>query len=178
VKRHAGETVTVGEIVRPHGVRGEVVVEVLSDVPSRFATGSELLLHEAHRYRRLRVRCSRPHRGRLLVHFEDCDDRDTAEGWRGASLEVERAQVPEAPAGSYYQFELLECRCRDETLGDLGRVVELLEDGGGLLLQVGEGDRQLLIPFVEAFIRRIDTVAGEIDLRLPPGLVEACASTS
>jgi len=173
------ETVTVGLIRKPHGVRGQVVVEVFSDVQGRFAVNAEVGLVLANGQRR---------RGRIAqvsldgsvarVRFEGVADRDAAEQLRGALLEVDRDGVPPAPKGSYYFFELVGCRCVDGTQGELGRVERVLEDGGGLLLEVKGESRTLLVPFVQAFLRQIDVQAGRIDVDLPEGLVETCASES
>ena len=203
-RRDLPATVLVGRVVKPHGVRGEALVEVLSDVPGRLAAGSSLLAadEEGEPLRpgarpgvppRLVVVASRRHdaagEGAVLVRFEGVADRDAAAALAGVWLAVERSQVPPAPAGSYYRYELVGCRCRDGAR-ELGRVVDVIEDGGGLLLIVEgslenpaegreEGPRKRVpIPFVERFLREVDVAAGEIVLELPPGLVEACASTS
>ena len=171
-------TVTVGRVLRPHGVRGEVVVEVLSDVPGRLERGSALLATwEGRPGRTLKVVESRPHKSGALVRFEGAVDRDGAEELRGAVLEVERSRVPEAPEGTYYYYQLLGCRCLDGGR-DLGEVVDLVEDGGGLLLIVSDGERQVPVPFVHRFLREVDVERGRIELDLPPGLLEACASRS
>jgi 16S rRNA processing protein RimM len=180
------ERVAVGRVVRPHGVRGEVVVTNLSDVPDRLAAGRTVLVSReagdggaltslASRSRV--IASSRPQKSGMLVRFEGVEDRDQAEELRGAWLEVDRSQVPEAPEGTYYWYQLLGCRCRDRG-DDLGEVVDLLEDGGGLLLIVSDGERRLPIPFVAGFLRGVDVERGTIDLELPPGLIEACASRS
>lgn len=167
------ERVTVGRIHRPHGLRGEVTVESLTDFDRRWQPGSVLSTDSG---RLLEVVASRPHRGSLLVLFAGVEDRDAAEALRGELLEVERSAVPPAEAGSYYVFELVGCRCRDRTEGELGEVVEVVEDGGGWLLWVEQGSRRLPVPLVERFLVRVDVEAGEIDLDLPPGLVEICGS--
>jgi 16S rRNA processing protein RimM len=178
-RRPLPETVAVGEVRRPHGVRGEVAVEVLSDVPGRLAPGNEVLAVSADgRRRTLRVAGRRPHRGGVLVTFEGVADRDGAEALRGATLEVARSTVPAAPAGTYYHFELLGCRCADREAGELGEVVDLVEDGGGLILVVRGERGEVPVPFVRRFIRSIDVAAGVIELELPEGLVETCASRS
>jgi 16S rRNA processing protein RimM len=182
----APSTVAVGRVLRPHGIRGEVVVEVMSDVPERFAAGAELLLMavgqageaapEAAR-RRLTIKTVRPHRGVLLVRFAGVGDRDEADLLRG-ELAVPAGEVPEPPAGTWYHFQLLGCRVADREAGELGEVVDLLEDGGGLLLVVEGGGRRVPVPFVERFLVSVDVAARRIEVALPEGLVEACASTS
>lgn len=175
------ESVQVGEILRPHGVRGEVVVFATSDTPGRFAPGAELALAEprggARALRIATVRERRP--GLLVVGFEGIADRDGAEALRGGVLEVERARVPEPPAGAFYHFELIGCRCRDRRAGDLGRVADLLADGGGwLLIAEREDGQRVALPFVERFLVGVDREGRTIDWDLPEGLVEACASRS
>jgi len=174
------ETVAVGRVLRPHGVRGEVVVEVLSDVPDRFRKGSRLLgVREGAPATpaTLIVASSRPHKTGAVVRFEGFADPDQAAVLRGLDLEVPRAEVPKAPAGTYYQYELLGCLCRDGDT-ELGRVVEVVEDGGGLMLIVAGEGRRVPVPFVKEFLRRVDVEVGEIDLALPPGFLEVCASES
>jgi 16S rRNA processing protein RimM len=175
------ETVAVGRILRPHGVRGEVVVQVLSDVPGRFKAGSRILgVREGEPPAApvvLTVATSRAHKTGAVVRFEGFDDPDQAGELRGLDLEVPRAEVPKAPQGTYYQYELLGCLCRNDG-EELGRVVEVVEDGGGLMLIVAGEGRRVPVPFVKEFLRRVDVAAGEIDLALPPGFLEICASGS
>lgn len=174
------QTVVVGRIVKPHGLRGEVVVEVMSDVPERFSVGSDLLMipESGGASSTIRIGGRRRHGAQLLVVVEGVEDREGAEALRGAWLEVGRDRVPAAPTGSYYYYQLLGCTCRDRRDGDLGSVVDVVEDGGGLLLVVRDGHRELLVPFVEAMVVRIDPDEGIIELDLPAGLLETCASTS
>ncbi len=169
------ETVAVGRVLRPHGVRGEVAIEVLSDVPGRFEKGSRVQgIREGQRPVSLVVAASRPQKGGAVVRFEGIEDRDQAEELRGLDLEVPRSEVPKAPEGTYYQYELLGCLCFNEGEA-LGRVVEVTEDGGGVMLIVEGDGRRVPVPFVREFLRAVDVEAGRIDLALPPGLLEECA---
>jgi 16S rRNA processing protein RimM len=174
--RELPDFVLVGRIVRPHGLAGEVVVESESHVEERFDPGATMRLGGA-RGRRVEVVDSRPFGDRLLVRFAGFADRTSVEGLRGLELVIERGEVPAAPQGSFYYFELIGCACFDRKLGELGSVRALHEDGGGTLLEVERGERRLLVPFVEAFVLKIDIASRRIDLDLPPGLVDVCAST-
>jgi 16S rRNA processing protein RimM len=175
--------VAVGRVLAPHGLRGELGVAVLSDVPGRFGAGATLLLTlPGASPRAVTVSSSRPHstrhRDRLLVHLSGVDDRTAAEELRGALLEVEASSVPPAPEGSYYHFDLVGCRCTDKRAGDLGEVVDVVEGGGGDLLRVLGKGRELLVPFVEPYLTEVDLAARRILLDLPEGLIEACGSPS
>ncbi|KAB2950064.1 MAG: 16S rRNA processing protein RimM, partial [Thermoanaerobaculia bacterium] len=102
-----------------------------------------------------------------------------AEDLRGARLEVAGAAVPAPPAGAFYLFELVGCRCVDRRAGELGVVADVVEGGGGWLIVVErDGGGRLLLPFVERFLRRVDRAAGRIEWALPEGLIEACESRS
>ncbi len=191
----ATDMVTVGLVVRAHGVQGEVAVIPETENPARFERGSELFARTDQLRRRLRVLSSRPHKGRHLVRFAETPDREAAESLRGAVLEAPTASVPVAEEGTFYYFQLIGCRVVDHKLGDLGEVVDVVEDGGGLLLAmspgraqgaVGQGGtpagagsrRPLLIPFVRELLPVIDMEARLIRTELPDGLREACESTS
>jgi len=182
------EAVLVGTILRPHGIKGEVTVALWSDNERRFAPGVELQATApsaptgapapGRRERLLRVERATPHKGGLRVAFAGIADREAAETLRGLELWVPLADVPDAPAGAYYIFELIGCLCFDERDGDIGTVVDIHEDGGGTLLEVGKDGTRSVIPFVEAFLIRVDRDSRRIDLRLPEGLLATCAFKS
>ena len=195
------ETVLVGTILRPHGIKGEVTVALWSDNQRRFAPGVEFRATSPAASRpagpaapRLPGSCGSagfrparapaahrtllPYKGGLRIAFAGIADREAAESLRGLELRVPLADVPDAPAGTYYVFELIGCRCFDESDGDIGTVVDIHEDGGGTLLEVERDGTRSVIPFVEAFLVRIDREKRRIDLRLPEGLLATCAFKS
>ncbi len=101
----AAERVAVGRIAAAHGLRGEVAVDVLSDVPGRFTAGASLLLTSPGASPRpVLVTAVRPvtsrHKDRLLLSLQGIDDRTAAEAIRGSLLEVAASAVPPAPEGS------------------------------------------------------------------------------
>lgn len=130
------------------------------------------------RIRPVRIESVRPERGQLLVRLTGITDRNAAEEVRNAHLEVESTEVPEPPDGFYYHFQLEGCECVDRHVGTLGHVVEVVEDGGGVLLRVEKEGRSLLVPFVDAFLTEVDVDGKRIELDLPEGLITVCTSKS
>ncbi len=176
----AAERVLVGLVRRPHGVRGELAVDLLSDVPGRFEPGATLAFSTpTGAHGEVTIVAVRSVPQGLLVQFAGIDDRAAADELRGARLEVPRDAVPAAPEGSYYEFELLGYRAVDARAGDLGNVIELADAGAGLLLVVALADgRRVALPFVDEFVVAVDRAERRIDWRLPEGLIEACAFKS
>jgi len=171
------DLVVVGRVRRPHGVQGEVAVEVLSDNPDRFQPGAELLARaQDGGVATLRIVAARPHGGVLLVLFEGLADRDQVARLSGSDLLVDAARIGEAPAGSYHYFDLVGCVCVDRAAGELGEVVAIREDGGGLLLEIRDRERTVLVPFVRAYLRSVEIERKLIEFDLPDGLLEICAS--
>ena len=175
----ASDGIAVGRILRPHGLRGEVVVEVLSDRAERFAPGAELILtRSGQQPERVSVATARAHPSGLRLSLSGQQDRAAAEALRGAFLEVPGADLTPAPPGAFYPHDLIGYSCRDRREGELGTVQDLVANGGGLLLVIEGAGRQLLVPFVDSFLAAVDRTARTLELDLPEGLVETCASRS
>ncbi|WP_448851942.1 ribosome maturation factor RimM [Corynebacterium sp. 335C] len=103
--------VQIGRVVKPHGVRGEVVVDATTDDPAgRFAVGEVLLGRQTGREHRLTVTAMRPHQGRLLVRFEEVPGRNEAESLRGTRFFAEPVVDDE---DAYYDHELVGLRVLD-----------------------------------------------------------------
>jgi 16S rRNA processing protein RimM len=162
----------VGQIVRPHGIRGEVVVQVTTDDPAaRFAAGSELATTGPQS---LRIEAVRPHQGRLIVAFEGVLDRDAAEGLRGIRLCVDSTEIdePDDP-DEFHDFQLLGLAVVDVDGAQLGEVVRVDHGPAADLLVVRLTDgREALVPFVRAIVPTVDLPAGRVVLTPPPGLLE------
>jgi 16S rRNA processing protein RimM len=178
------DIVIVGTVRRPHGVRGEVMVEVLTDVEGRFAPGrtfSRVPAGRATPSGTLTIATARTHKGAALLRFEGVEDRDAADALRGVDLAVPAADSPAPPEGTWYHHQLIGCRVTDAKEGELGTVTGVTDEGGGAMLVLeppGGGDEEILVPFVRAFLVRVSPQDGVIETDLPEGLIEACASGS
>jgi 16S rRNA processing protein RimM len=136
----AGPHVTVlevGRVIRAHGLRGEVVVDLVTDVEDRLAPGSELASDRGP----LTVVASRPHQGRHLVTFEGVADRTTAEGLAGVALRAEALADPEA----LWVHELVGSVVREVDGTERGTVVAVQANPAHDLLVLDDG---ALVPTV------------------------------
>jgi 16S rRNA processing protein RimM len=166
----------VGRIVKPHGIRGELVVEPRTDsVEFRFAVGNVLSasLRDGSK-RELTVAAARAHSGRLLVVVDGVADRDTAEALRGTLLLAPEADLPptEDPDEFYdHELEGLSVFTTDDTL--IGVIAEVLHGGGSdLLLVHREGGGEVLVPFVIQIVPTVDVRAGRVVIDPPEGLLD------
>jgi len=169
-----GETqrVLVGVVAKAHGLRGEVVVKVMSDAPERFAPGSEMTAAapESVHARPLRVATSRPFQGRLLVRFEGIESREEAETIHGQALTIARSQVTPLPEGKHYQFELVGLAVRTAGGEALGRVTDIFSTGSNDVLVVDDDENEILIPMLEGVIVSVDLEGKSLVVEPPPGL--------
>lgn len=164
-------------MVRAHGLRGELGVDVRTDSPEeRFAPGARLVARRAGEADvTLTVGAVRPHTGKLLVTFEEVPDRTAAEPYRGARLLVEAATLPppDDPEEFHdHQLEGLRAELEDGTA--VGTVREVLHGPAGDLLVLSRtGAPDALVPFVHQIVPVVDLAGGRVVLTPPEGLLDA-----
>lgn len=165
--------VAVGRVGRPHGVRGEVRVDVGSAMPRGLRGYSRVYLGRGADPEPAAVESARFHGRFLLVKFRGVDDPQAARALGHAVLYVERGEMPPLGEGEYYHADLLGCRLVDEDGADLGRVVDVFASGAHDLLVVGApGGREWMLPVLESTVLAMDLEAGQIRVRVPEGLNE------
>jgi 16S rRNA processing protein RimM len=165
----------VGRIVRPHGIRGELVVQSLSDAPDRFAPGAELAFGDPDAEEPLRpllVVAVRDDRGRLLVSFEGVDDRDAAESLRGGLLSIPREAARPLGAGEFWKHQLVGLAVFDRQGRRRGDVADVLPGAAHDLLSVRlEGGATVLVPSVAALVT-VELEARRLVVDAVPGLLD------
>ncbi|WP_433477878.1 ribosome maturation factor RimM [Spirillospora sp. CA-142024] len=166
------EPLVVGRIGRPHGVRGEVAIDVRTDDPeSRFAVGV-VIATDPVTAGPLTIERARRHSGRLLVRFAGIGDRDAAEALRGAWLVVDPGDIPpSADPDDFHDQELIGLAVVTADGADVGRVAEVLHHGQDLLVVRGTAG-ETLVPFVTALVPEVDVSGGRLVIDPPPGLLD------
>ena len=156
------DSVTIGIVLRPHGIRGEVVVEPLTDNQERFSTLDDVrVVRTSGSSVRLKISSMFPHKGRLVIQFEGIRSIEDAETLRAAELRIPIDALPPLPAGSYYHHELRGLDVRVESGDSIGRVTDLWETGATPVLVIHDDQaRETLLPLVDAFILEVDVKGG------------------
>jgi 16S rRNA processing protein RimM len=175
--------VLLARLIRPHGRRGELVAEVLTDFPERFHQRPRLFLIPPERVG------SRPRevllenfwslRSRIVMKFQAVDSINDAEALRGFEVAIPVEERAPLEAGSVYVSELIGCRVVDLNLdgAEIGEIVDVDRESSSTELLVLRrrrrlGNEELLIPFVAQYLTRIDVANRLLEMRLPAGLLE------
>jgi len=168
------QLVVIGEIVRAHGLRGEVRVTPLTDHPERFDDLAECVLWDPARDRRQwrRIVATRRQHAAVLVALEGCgslQDAGALTGWLVA-LPRDRA-LPLAP-GAFYAWQLEGCRVLTEDGHEVGAVTGIERGAAQDLWVVETTERQHLIPAVSEIVVDVDLTARRVVIRPPAGLLD------
>jgi 16S rRNA processing protein RimM len=165
------ELLAVGRVLRPHGVRGDLLLETLTDFPQHLAEVDTVYLGEppvAHPLAAARV-----HRGQLILRLADVPDRDAADAFRGQLVQIKAVAAAPLPPGTYYHHQLLGLPVVTEAGEPLGELAEVLETGANDVYVVQGPGGELLLPAIRSVILSIDLAARQITVRVPAGLRDA-----
>lgn len=167
------EPILVGSIARAHGIKGEVVVDVWSDAPERFAPGRTVTARlEGGGERAMTVQAARPFGERLLITFEGVGTRTEAEALRGADLTIPRGDAAQLPEGTHYRFELLGLRVVTRGGLELGTIADIFSTGSNDVIVVRGPRGETLLPSLASVVLSVDLERGEMVVEVPPGLNE------
>jgi 16S rRNA processing protein RimM len=180
----------LAHLVRPQGRHGEILADILTDFPERFAERKRLFLvppetgigsaAQKHPPREITLEHHWLHKGRIVFKFAGIDSINDAETLRDLDVAIPLEERAPLTDGSVYISDLIGCEVVDIASGAqkvIGRVMDV--DREGSLLEVEGADRtELLIPFAQAYLMKIDLDAKRLEMRLPPGLLDINAPLS
>ena len=154
----------VGKLRRPHGVHGEILMDVLTDFPERLEVGKEVFIGEE--YAPCRLVGLRRHDPALIVSLEGIEDRDAAGKMRNKMVFVRSSGLPVLPEGEYYHHQLIGLAVVDESGAKLGLLEQILETGANdvYLVRTAEGT-ELLLPAIHDVILEINPEEGFVVAR-------------
>jgi 16S rRNA processing protein RimM len=166
----------VGRIARPHGVRGELAVEVRTDDPELRLVAGAVLATEPAAAGPLTVTRARWHSGKLLMSFDGVSDRDAADELRGVLLVVDSDDLEDiADPDEFRDHQLIGLAVYGPGGEHVGEVTDVLHSGQNLLVVAGAGTRagsEIMIPFVAPLVPEVDLAAGRLVIDPPAGLLD------
>src|SRR5699024_497860 len=166
---------TVGHIAGTHGIRGEVRVISRTDYPERrFASGSKLFLCHPDRKQRglwLTVTSSRPHKSFWLLRFEEWDNVNQAEPYKGGTLMIGGEEAVGAEPDEYYLHEIVGCGVFTTDGERIGTVTDILQPGANDVWVVKrDTGGELLIPFIAPVVKDVDPEEERVTIQWMEGL--------
>jgi 16S rRNA processing protein RimM len=173
--------VVLARIVRPQGRRGECLADILTDFPERFAVRKRLYLRSAvsgapDAVREVKLEAHWLHKGRVVLKFAGIDSICEAQKLRNAEVVIPFAERVPLTGDAVYIGDLAGARIIDVSGGgarDAGEIVDVLPEGLGpamLVVRIAEKE-PVLIPFVKAYLKKVDLPAKRIEMELPEGLM-------
>jgi 16S rRNA processing protein RimM len=163
--------IKIGQIVRPFGLKGEVKIKLFTDFPDqRFTLGMPLVLTGEKSDVDVVVSSFRMHQGFALVSFEGKPSIDDVEIYRNFEVSIDEDRI-EQNEDEIYFFDLIDCAVMDEEGVCLGIISEVIDTPAHAIIRVKREGKDLLIPYVDAFILDEDMDAKKIIVRLIEGML-------
>jgi 16S rRNA processing protein RimM len=163
------EYLAVGRIVRPHGVRGNLLVTEESEIIRSITPGTQIFLGPDHTA--FTVRQFSSHRNSYLLSLEKLNSRTDAEVYRGAFLYLRFEDTSPLPEGEYYYWQLLGLDVVSDENEQLGKLEEIIQTGANdVYLVRSESGDEILLPAIETVIKTIDLDNKIMHVHLLPGL--------
>jgi 16S rRNA processing protein RimM len=160
----------VARVLRPHGVRGEMVCEIITDFPERFAPGITVFVgHPPIQTEIVQARCDVR---TVTLALKSVASRDEVDRLRGSWVLVREADAHSLPEGQFYWHQLIGLRVQTDTGDELGVLRDIVETGSNDVYIVKRDDRETLLPAIPEVILNVDLDNGVLTVHLLPGLAE------
>lgn len=165
------EYLVVGSLRRPHGVRGEMVMEIVTDFPERLKANTKVFLGDS--YQPMILDGARFHNEGLLIKFRGVDSPEDAGRYRNQLVYIAAVDRPKLPKGQYYHHELIGFTVIDEDDESIGTLSDIMQTGANDVYVVRRPDgREILLPVISSVVLEIETDRRQIRVRLIPGLLD------
>ena len=163
---------TIGEIVAPFGLAGEMKVRLETDFPERFRKLKRVCLRFPDGHAEMAdVEATRPHKTQILLRLQGVDSIEQAEALRNTFLQVRTQDAVRLPKDEFYIYDLLGCEVVTEDGRVFGKLMHIMRGGGNDVYVIGEGKSEVLLPAIKDVIRSVDLQQRRIVVSPTPGLL-------
>ena len=163
--------VVIGKFRKPHGIRGEIRMTVLTDFPELIEIGQTVYVGGNHQA--FKIKGTRWHGGDLLVSLEELGDRTAVEIFRNILVYMRSEDMPPTEEGEYYLHQLVGMSVVSDEGEKLGVLKEVLLTGANdvYLVESPEGE-EILLPATEEVVLDINLEDGTMMVHIIPGLLD------
>jgi 16S rRNA processing protein RimM len=166
------EYLTVGFLRRPHGLQGEINMDLHTDFPERMQSGRKLFVGEQHQP--MTLASVRPHQSGLLVKFKGIETPESAALFRNQWVYIQAKDAAPLPEGQLYRHELIGFKVVDENDNALGELTEILETGANDVYVVkDQAGKEILLPAIPSVILELDAARRLMRVHLLDGLINS-----
>lgn len=167
-----GDRIALGIIRKAHGVRGEASIEVWSDSPERFADlhAVTLVSPDESQTRDATIESVRVHAGRALVRFSGVESPEDVQKLQNWTVEIPETDARKLDANEYFLHDLVGLTLVDAEGRERGKVVDVEEGAGGVLLVIDGPRRRFDVPFAAQICTKVDLETKTIAVSLPAGI--------
>lgn len=163
----------VGKIINTHGVRGELKVLPLTDDPMRFKKLKKVYYEKNESYEILTISDVKYFKNNVILKFNEIDNLDMAESYKGSYILVDRKDAVKLPADSYFISDIIGCSVYEENENKLGIVVDVFETGSNDVYEIkNDNGKEILIPALKEVVKEVLVDKKKIIVSLPRGLIE------
>jgi 16S rRNA processing protein RimM len=170
--------ISVGRILRAHGVHGAVLASIYGEAPLTIINAKNLFLLPKNDQADTSTLKISDHKGKVvpagvILKFKNITNRDEAQEFKGRELAVNRSELPEAEIDEYYQTDLLGLKVQTTAGNPLGQVINLLDTGADLILVIAdENKHEFLVPFNDYCVPKVDLITGQLWVEDWPELLD------
>lgn len=165
--------ISIGKVQKPHGVKGELKIELLTDHPDRFSSLTRVFLASPRgEVRECAVSAVRYQDGKPLLHLGGYDSPEKARELNGWLVQIPEEEAVPLPEGRYYWFELIGMEVESEDGERLGRIVDIFPTGSNDVYVVQAGRREIYLPATKEVIRQVDCKAKRMVIHVLEGLLD------
>ncbi len=165
--------VIIGQVVKPHGIRGAVKVQPITDDPQRYSSLERVFLGtEDHPGQAFIIKNVQFQSRFIILTLQGIDTRNDAEMWRRRYVQIPKEETLPLPEGAQYFFQLVGLKVVTNKGGFIGTVEDVVAYPANNVFVVAAKEREILIPDIPDVIEKVDLDEGEIVINPMPGLLD------
>lgn len=163
----------LGKIVRKYSFKGELLVKLDTDEPELFTEMESVFVEQRKNLIPFFIEESSLHKSELLrVRFEEVNTEEEADALIGAHLYLPLEFLPKLTGTKFYYHEIIGFTAEDAAFGEIGKITGVNDTTSQALFEIDRQGKQILIPMIDHFIKKVDRENKIISLEVPEGLIE------